>query len=356
MASRAVLQNFPLSDLRPDWLNPRFLPGSADRFESDADVYRYIEAQFDAASVAESIDRHGFFPTEPLIAMRDESGDLIVLEGNRRLTALRGLADAGLRASFKDPRWRKFEASLMLDAQIPVLLALSREEVAPILGYRHVTGIAPWEPYQQARYVASLIDSPTSELSFGEVADLIGRSGSEVRSFYRNYSIYEQAVNDFELPEADRITDEFGVWNKAMTASGIREYLQAPTPRETEEGTYPLPATAAGRLANVVTWIFGPPANDEDSSHRRLIKDSRQISRLGKVLADENGAASLERGESLAAAEESTLDHSARFAEALGLAKHSLENAKLLATGELVARHRDSIHQLARLVAEVGGR
>ena len=83
-----TLERLTLDQLRPDWLNPRFLPGTADRFETDADVYEYLDQKYDAHAVADSIARHGFFESEPLIAIPGEqSGYFIVVEGNRRLAA-----------------------------------------------------------------------------------------------------------------------------------------------------------------------------------------------------------------------------------------------------------------------------
>src|SRR5687768_2181433 len=49
------LERIPLDQLAPDWENPRFLPGATDDFEMDADIYAFLDAKYDAYSVAESI-------------------------------------------------------------------------------------------------------------------------------------------------------------------------------------------------------------------------------------------------------------------------------------------------------------
>jgi hypothetical protein len=48
-----------------------------------------------ASDIAESIATRGFFPNEPLLAIK-EDGKLIVVEGNRRLAALKALKEPGL--------------------------------------------------------------------------------------------------------------------------------------------------------------------------------------------------------------------------------------------------------------------
>ena len=47
-------------------------------------------------------------------------------------------------------RWAAIPDDAELPADLPVLVVADRDQVAPILGFRHITGIAPWEPYPQA--------------------------------------------------------------------------------------------------------------------------------------------------------------------------------------------------------------
>jgi len=357
MAIGGALRNVKLGRLRPDWLNPRFPPSAVDSFEDDLDVYAYLDKKFDTVSVAESIARHGFFISEPLIAIASGPNDYVVLEGNRRLTALKGLSSEDVRSRMTDPRWIGLQVAAGIDldgeTEIPVLVAESREEVAPILGYRHVTGITPWDPFQQARYVASLIDDEAADLSADQVSQLIGRDVSEVRAFYRNFSIVEQARDVFEMPDPDRITDEFGVWTRAMTSTGIRDYIRAPSPRNVQEGSYPLPDEKADQLAKLVVWLFGKPRSDADkesgrqSSDGRVITDSRQLTRLGKVLANSDGQAALERGESLKEAERAMLNQATRFFSGLDSAHSGLEQSLKVATGELVSEGHAKLAQIA---------
>jgi hypothetical protein len=325
------LQQIALERLRPDWENPRFPPGSAARFSSDLDVYVFLDSEFDAFAIADSIAEHGFFESEPLIAIPGSGADYIVVEGNRRLAALRALADPAIRKKMADPRWRNLPKEVDLPAELPVLVAESRDAVAPILGYRHITGIAPWSPYQQARFVSSLIDNDGMDAD--RVAELVGRSVSEVRAFYRNYSIVEQGQDVFKIRDVDRLVSEFGVWTRTMTSAGAREYIRAPAPRDVVEGEYPLPDGAKPQLENLVQWVFGAPRTAKQrrdgtqSRAGRAIKDSRQITRLGKALQHPKGMQALEAGGNLEDAERAMLDNRAQFGTALSDALQALETA-----------------------------
>src|SRR5664280_2535615 len=84
-----------IESLRLDGENPRFpleLRGSTDQ----AEIAINMAEIFDALEVARSMARFGFYPWEAFVVI-PESGHYIVVEGNRRLTALRGLIDPALR-------------------------------------------------------------------------------------------------------------------------------------------------------------------------------------------------------------------------------------------------------------------
>src|SRR5712691_3315619 len=90
-----------LRQLYPDPRNPRLPEKLRGRLRDDR-LLKHLADNFDAITVAESIARHGFFGSEPLVVTRERERWL-VLEGNRRLTAMLGLARRDLRATFRDP-------------------------------------------------------------------------------------------------------------------------------------------------------------------------------------------------------------------------------------------------------------
>src|SRR4051794_586654 len=95
----------PVEELHPDPQNPR-LPSSVWDAEDD-ELYVYIDRFHDAVGLAESLASFGFFPSEPLVVV-PSGGGFRVVEGNRRLTALKGLTNPGLRERFRNPpRWNE---------------------------------------------------------------------------------------------------------------------------------------------------------------------------------------------------------------------------------------------------------
>lgn len=296
------VETLPLSALDLDHENPRLPLTLRDDDAGQSELALHIDKHNDALRVARSIDRHGFFTSEPLIGV--PSGDrYTIVEGNRRLVALKGLADPELRASLEaqTPGWRSL-GTLPSDAEIPVVVVEARHQVDALLGFRHISGIEPWDPFAQARFVADLVERNGD---FAEVAQIVGRSETEVRSMYRDHDIVEQAKTEFDL-DTSRVEKSFGVFSAAMGLVKLREYVGAPAPRHVDAETYPIPDESAKQLARLLEYIFG-----DERGRGRVITDSRQLRTLARVLSDDSGNAErvLRQSRDLQEALDATVSH-----------------------------------------------
>ena len=136
------------------------------------------------------------------------------MEGNLRLVALKLLTEKKSRELVDDEEWDQLSKQADLPSRgIPAVIASSREEIAPIIGYRHIAGIQEWDPFPKARYITQFIDGPDKR-SFADVAELVGEDVADVKRLYRNYSIIEQAQESFEV-DTSRAEAEFGVFDCA---------------------------------------------------------------------------------------------------------------------------------------------
>jgi hypothetical protein len=317
------LEYKPLDALYLDPDNPRLPPDVRGRSQSEIAVF--IERQYDALNVAQSIARHRFFPSEALVII-DEDGRDVVVEGNRRLVALKGLADPELRARFSRRHdWEQAAADAAANGSIPggipCVVARDRLAVAPLIGYRHITGILGWDPFSQARYVAQLVDD--HDLDFNQVAAILGEHATVIRSRYRNYRVVEQARNEFHLDVAAAESD-FGVLTRALQAQGIREFVGAPAPAATRPGENPVPDDRAPQVGRLFVWLFG--ASDGAG---RVIGESRDINALGQVLASDSGREVLEDTGDLAAAVEAIGGTQNRLTSRLHTALRALRAASV---------------------------
>jgi hypothetical protein len=286
-----------ITQLRLDPQNPR-LPKRIQGKGQHA-MLKFIAENYEPIIVGRSIALHKYFISEPLIVLKARSDTYTVVEGNRRLVALRLLTDRKARALVDEDEWEELSKQAEIPSRgIPAVIATSREEIAPIIGYRHIAGIQEWDPFPKARYITQFIDG-ADQKSFAEVAELVGEDVADVKRFYRNYSIIEQAQESFEI-DTSRAEAEFGVFDRALTG-GIREYIGAPAPSAVVERKYPLGDDAGDRVSEVLSWIFG-----DDDGNESVINESRGLTDLSKVLKEDAGVKTLQRtrnlGEALEAA------------------------------------------------------
>lgn len=247
---------------------------------------------FDAFAVAQSIADNGYFAAEPLIAIHTEDdGRYVVVEGNRRLTALLGLSHPAIRQEFADPtRWEAVaeKAAISPDVIVPIIVHKDRAATHVEVSRAHVVGKLAWRPYMQARFIAARV---AEGRSIAEVAELIGITKSKAADLYRDQAIVAQAektgLNTGEVEKA------FSVLTVAMSNTKLRDHISAPLGSRLEPGTDPVPEGRVGELKELISWVFGV----EDAEP--VITDSRQMSLLGNVVASEVGLAALRTGKSL---------------------------------------------------------
>ena len=313
----------PLRDLLLDPQNPR-LPADMQG-EDQEDLAVHLELGFDALTVAESIASHGYFGSEPLIVIAEDStGRWIVVEGNRRLTALLGLVDLKIRAQFANPSpWEPLatQANLSYDDQVPVVVLPDRAAATPIIGFRHISGILQWQPFAQARYIARLVDE--DHMSFAEVAEMIGVDRTKVGNLYRDQAIATQA-REMGI-ETGPMEEAFSLLTVAMSTPKLRAHIDAPLGSKAQTGEPPIPSERAPELKELVTWLYG------NGDVEPVIGESRDISKLGGVVASKTGLSALREGVTLEAAIQKAKDADAnprqRLLSRLRTGKNSLSAA-----------------------------
>ena len=300
-----------IENLLLDKLNPR-IPEDKRSLSPEA-LLKYVADTYNSIAVARSIAKHGYFPSEPLIAIRDKN-KYIVVEGNRRLAALKLLNDKNARKTLAEPgEWESLSTESPIN-KVPVIVVKDRRSVAPIIGYRHIAGIQQWDAYAKARYLASQVED--EGLTFEETAAEVGEKPNDVRSHYRNYRISEQARK--AGIETSDLVDNFGVFTRAMQSSELRKFIGAPAGNEVKKNTNPIPKTKLDELGELVSFMFGAEP---------VIQESRDISRLGKVVASPDGLKALRKTKNLKTAEIAAGGHRDRLLNRLNSALNALKDA-----------------------------
>lgn len=115
--------------------------------------------------LAKSVADNGYFPVEALIYV-EENGKKVVLEGNRRLAALKLLLspdsspDTATERRFRAVAKRVSIASIQ---KVKALRAPSRRAAAPIIMSKHTRNqVEDWSPLMQAKFYHNLVDQGLS--------------------------------------------------------------------------------------------------------------------------------------------------------------------------------------------------
>lgn len=315
------IEYIPLADLHFDPQNPRF-----PRTLKAANEEAVIEWMLNDASIIElmgAIGEKGYFPGEPLLVAKSKKNGYHVVEGNRRLTALKLLANPSLATVKKRAVAAAAENANEHPSDIPTLVFDSRSEILGYLGYRHITGIKEWDPLEKARYLKQLYDSEktgTEEERLRAVARTIGSRSDYVARLLAGLAAYELAEEKdfFGLKlKADEI--DFAVLTTAINYTNIAQYvgfdsgLKNFDPKKLHEEA----------LAKLIQWMF-----ERDSERRTVLGESRRLGTLNDVLGSAKARARLESGASLSAAASLTKDPIDGYRSAVATATDQLRAAR----------------------------
>src|SRR5581483_4177273 len=90
MSTNSDATPLKVDDLHFDHLNPRLAEYGITPTTSDEDILKILWEAMDVRELVQSISASGYFPHEPIIVAK-EAGKYVVIEGNRRLAAVKVL-------------------------------------------------------------------------------------------------------------------------------------------------------------------------------------------------------------------------------------------------------------------------
>jgi hypothetical protein len=296
-----------VEDLLLDAENPRIAPSASPR--SQQELVELLATDYSLLEIGRSIADNGFFEEEPLAAVSQGSSDppYTVIEGNRRLASLKLLADDALRRTLA-PRlraemaeWRALAASMTTPVlDVPVVMYQQREQLLTFMGFRHITGVQPWDPLAKARFVNSLIED--YGMDFRTAALRIGSKPAHVKRSYLGYRTYLQA--GAAGIDTSSVENAYGVFTRAMYSAPLKAHVGITSTREGTENPaklkQPVPAKMMSELGELVSWVAGT------QTQPAVINDSRQITELGNVVASPDALGLLRATRDLARSAELT--------------------------------------------------
>ena len=292
-------KELPLSQLELDPDNPRLPRDSASAAASEDQFLSEFVKRYNLLELARSIADKGFTPNhaEALLVIKHPSrtDHYVVVEGNRRLAVLKLLTSQERReaSGATSTEWTALaeKAGGRRLETVPVVVYPDRGTLEDYLGFRHITGPRPWRPEAKARYIAQLLGH---DKTIEEVVRRIGSNRRTVRRFAEAHAIYTQAIEK-GIP-MDQAELGFGVFYNALDQEGVREFLGLGRQVDiTGLPESPVPADHLEDLRVLLQLLFG----DSSQSVERVITESRELRKLGQVLANPPARANLLRDREL---------------------------------------------------------
>jgi hypothetical protein len=222
-------QSIDLLDLRPanistdslylDPNNPRLAGISESQVIPDEAITR-VELQtrlmaelreIGISDVVDKIKKLGYISIDRIVVrpIKGKPERFVVLEGNRRLAALRSLREnASVLATVSS------EVKNSLDKIDSLVYEGDDSDIAWIIqGFRHIESIKEWGPFQQGRYLVDL--QKRRGFDINEVADVAGIGRVKVSRLIRSYYGWQQARNDQDY--GDQVDEhDFSVFQEAI--------------------------------------------------------------------------------------------------------------------------------------------
>ena len=310
-----------VKDLFFDYENPRLAEYGITKATSEEDILKVLWDAMDVRELVQSIAASGFFPHEALI-VAVENGKHIVIEGNRRLAAVKVLL-AGDKIN--NLGWAIPKISAVARAELeslPTIIA-TREDAWRFLGFKHVNGPAKWSSYAKAAYIATV--HKTFGISLADIANQIGDRHNTVQRLYRGLMVLEQAEREgvYDRENIFRNRLAFSHLYTGLDYEGISNFLNvAPKEQETDS---PVPKDRLKELGELCTWLYGNRAENRPPVVETQNPDLR---RLNAVVANREAIAALRAGEELGKSYEISRPATSVFEEALLAAKRELTTAR----------------------------
>jgi hypothetical protein len=274
-----ISANLEVRDLLFDPHNPRFAielaSGPLDKL-----LERMIRDER-LQELMQSIGLQDYFEGEPLLVTRNPDNTYFVVEGNRRLAALK-LLNGQLSPAKPLPTITAIRnEAIFKPTKVPCIVFSDRRQILRYLGFRHITGIKAWGPLAKARYLEQLRldwypdESESEQLKL--LAKEIGSRSDYVGQMLAGLNLYDVAKesNFFGLQHVSEETIEFTLLTTALSYTNIVDFLGLESRQDLEGAN-----VEVDNLRDLFVWLYS-----QDPKGATIVPNSRNLKELAKVVA-----------------------------------------------------------------------
>jgi hypothetical protein len=318
------LDFIPPDQLFFDGENPRLVDCGASTKTPQPELMEILWKEMAVDEVAMSIAVDGYWEYEPLIGIR--AGDkVIVIEGNRRLAAVKLLLDPALRRQLRATDLPPVSPEVVAELRngVPVNIVQNRREAWRYLGFKHVNGPAKWNSYAKAQYISQVHNE--YQIPLPDIAEQIGDKHRTVQRLYRALMVIDQAEKSKVFNRANRYKGHFAFSHlyTGLDYSEIENFLALSSPDA--EKIDPVPKPKLKALGELCLWLFGDKRGEGVAPVVR--SQNPDLRQLAEVLSSPEATDTLRAGMPLSLAVEVSKGDDTIFRSSLTEAKLALQKA-----------------------------
>jgi ParB-like nuclease family protein len=307
--------------------NPRLIESGIDA-PSDAQIIKVLADGSDLSELVASIATNGYIDIEPLIVQRIDDR-FRVLEGNRRLAAIRILQEPSLAKGTGiavPPLKDEVKKSLN---KVTAYAVSSPDQARDFIGFKHINGPHKWDAIAKARFAA---DWYKKERNNGDnlekIAQRLGDGHDTVVRLVNGMFVLDQAEEAKVFEMNNRYPGRkfaFSHLYTALTRPGYREFLGLPEEWRAEDPKpNPVPKNKLENLRTLMIWLYG---SKSDEIEPVINSQNPDIKNLGVVLTSARARTTMLLRSNLREAYALVEPKGIRFEAALINAKQETEKA-----------------------------
>lgn len=316
-----------------DKSNPRLTTGDDVSTTDDValiSTYREISALDELVT---SICANKYIDLEPLIVMSDGNGKFVVLEGNRRLAAMKVIRDPSLAKQCKVSVPRSIPQAVLDSFEfVTVHHVKDLSSAHAFIGFKHINGPQRWDAYAKARFVAGWYrEGRESGLDIETIARQTGDTNDTIRSYIGSVFVLDQAEREQRFEIKDRYNKARFAFSHLYTAldrPDYRRFLGLELGWNKVPDEEPIAKENLNQLGDVLLYLYG---SKRDSRPSYIESQNPDLAILGRCLVNDRALQRIKNNDTLSTAF-SEIAGSNMFGEALSMVSVKLDKAIELAT------------------------
>jgi hypothetical protein len=290
-------------ELKFDRANPRM---AEMEFANEQEVVAHLVEEYDVDELVLSILTAGWLDYEPLIAERDNT----VIEGNRRLAALRLIEEDALRKQigYKLPTVDPIHENAH-PKTVSVRYADSREAAYVYIGFKHINGPFKWDALAKAKFASEWI---AAGHDVETVSRTLGDSHNTVLRLVNGWNVLQRARAEGFEPSDATTSSPFPISHlyTALTRPDVREFLGINLPARSVISQDTITSEKTVSLLQLMNWLYGQRSRNQPSLIRTQNPD---LGTLVRVIAHDTAREELIANRDLDAAAEILTPSHERF-------------------------------------------